>query len=97
MSHKKIAISVRKALIQQEMVLQRRVFKQEIQPIIKIGGRLSNLFNPPDQKTPQTRKTVMLTGMALFLAILGRRRAGLLGKTARYLIINYPGLLRRFM
>lgn len=97
MSHKKNSISVRKALIQQEMVLQRRVLQQELQPVIRVGGRLRRLFNPVDKKTPQTRKTLILTSMALFLAILGRRRAGLLGKASRYVIINYPGILRRFM
>lgn len=97
MNHKKIAVSVRKALIQQEMASQRKVLKQEIQPIIKIGDRLNHLFNPSNQQTPHTRKTMVLAGMALSLAVLGRRRGGWLGKAARYLILNYPGLLRRFM
>lgn len=97
MSNKKVAISVRKALLQQKMNLQRKVLQKEFQPVMKTGERLCHLFNPTDQQKAPTRKTVLLTGIALFLAILGRRRAGLLGRTARYVIVNYPGLLGRLM
>ena len=40
---------------------------------------------------------VIVTGIALFLAILGKRRGGWLGKIARYTIVNYPGLLHKII
>lgn len=97
MSNKKVAASVRKALIQQEMVAQRHALKQEMQPIIQVSERLNRLFHAKNQQEQPTKKTVVVTGIALFLAILGHRRAGLAGRCARYLIVNYPGILRRFM
>lgn len=97
MTNKKISTSERKALIQQEMVLQRKALRNEILPIINAGERACHLFASPNQQEVMTKKTFFLTGTALFLALLGKRRAGWLGRAARYLIINYPGLLRKFM
>lgn len=95
MMSKKEQNAIHKAVLQERMAAQRLLLKPKLNNITKAGKRLGNLFNA-HSSNEQEGSNKMVTVAALLLAALGKKRAGWLGACARYLIINYPGLLRRF-
>lgn len=97
MMNKKEQRAVRKALLQQKMAAKRALIKPKLIAVLNTGQRLGNLFNNNNLATEDKKRTTIITAIALLLALLGKKRGGWLGASARYLIINYPGLLRRFI
>ena len=96
MTNKREQNAIRKALLQERMAAQRLLLKPKLTDILKTSTRLSHLFNPAHLPDEQRGSNKVVTVVALLLAALGKKRAGWLGAGARYLIINYPGLLRKF-
>ncbi|MFD1259649.1 hypothetical protein [Entomomonas asaccharolytica] len=88
---------IRKVLIKQQLQEQRQALRQQAQPFLKTGQRIMGLFTPSDNQQHSSGKGAIFTGIAIVVAILGKRRAGWLGKAARYIIINYPGLLHKML
>lgn len=86
-----------KLLIQQQLAVQRQELKFQSQPMINISERITSLFSAQDKSQNNPARVAVITGVALVLAVLGKRRGGWLGKIARYTIINYPGLLHKFI
>lgn len=96
MTSKKEQVAIRKALLQERMAMQRVLLKPRVNAMVKTGTRLTQLFDASSTADGQHGRSMLVTTLALMLAALGKKRAGWLGVGARYLIINYPGLLRRF-
>lgn len=90
-------LQVRKALVKQQMEEQRQAIRLQAQPLVHVTQRVVGLFKGNAKPHHSSGKVAMVTGAALVLAMLGKRRGGWLGKMARYAIINYPGLLHRFI
>lgn len=90
-------LQVRKVLIKQQMEEHRAELRLQAQPFVHASQRVVNLFKGNSKQQHSSGKVAMVTGAALVLAVLGKRRGGWLGKIARYAIVNYPGLLHRFI
>lgn len=90
-------INIKKMLIQQKLAEQRQELKFQLQPLVKTSQRITRLFSTQDKEQATHGKVAIITVLALVLAILGKRRGGWLGKMARYTIINYPGILHKFI
>lgn len=88
---------MRKLLIKQQLQEQRQELKLQTQPLLKTGQRVIGLFTPNNNQQHSSGKAAIVTGVAIAVAILGKRRGGWLGKAARYIIINYPGLLHKLI
>lgn len=88
---------MRKLLIKQQLQEQRQELKIQLQPLLKTGQRAIALFTPNAKQQGSSGKAIIITGIAIVVAVLGKRRGGWLGKVARYLIINYPGVLHRLI
>ncbi len=86
-----------KMLVLQNLAKQRQEVKLQLLPLVKTGQRFTRLFSSQQKEQVSHSKMVLVTGIALFLAILGKRRGGWLGKIARYTIVNYPGLLHKII
>lgn len=96
MTNKKEQLAIRKALLQERMAAQRLLLKPKVGAVINTGNRFVGLFTRSSSSHGHSRANVVVTVLALAIAALGKNHSGWLGVGARYLILHYPGLLRKF-
>lgn len=92
-----VPINKDKMFVLQTLAEQRQKVQWQLQPFLKTSQRVVQLFSLTPKKQANHGRTVIVTTLALTLAFLGKRRGGWLGKIARYAIVNYPGLLHKFI
>lgn len=93
--HKKLTErDMRKLLIKQQMAEQRYQLKEQLEPLKATTHRLCNLLTGNQQSGSKQGKILVVSGLALLIAMLSKRK-GVIGKVARFAVVNYPGMLYR--